>query len=120
MHGRTSGFHCGVLSRKMNGCRQCRSASAVTEPSALILCHWYVRDRKAVVKSTTPSYEASEPPPAPTSRQGSVGFHSHDDILKALARLSDLHQKGILSDDEFKSKKAELLSFLYRKTDLVQ
>jgi len=31
---------------------------------------------------------------------------------KALERLGDLHQKGILSEDEFKSKKAELLSRL--------
>jgi hypothetical protein len=67
---------------------------------------------RAVVKPAAPSYEAPEPPPAPTSRHGSVGPHSHDDILKALERLSDLHQKGILSDDEFKSKKAELLSRL--------
>ena len=63
-------------------------------------------------KPSPPFYEAPEPPPAPiaTSRQGSVGSQSHDDILKALERLSDLHQKGILSEDEFKSKKAELLS----------
>jgi hypothetical protein len=44
---------------------------------------------------------------------GSAGsLQSHDDILKALERIGDLHQKGILSDDEFKSKKAELLSRL--------
>jgi putative oligomerization/nucleic acid binding protein len=62
-----------------------------------------------------PSYEAPEPPPPPiaTPRQGSVGaLQSHDEILKALERIGDLHQKGILSDDEFKSKKAELLSRL--------
>jgi len=32
--------------------------------------------------------------------------------VKALERIGDLHQKGILSDDEFKSKNAELLSRL--------
>jgi Short C-terminal domain len=70
---------------------------------------------EAVVKPAASSYEAPEPPPTrtATSRQGSVGsLQSHDDILKALERLGDLHQKGILSDDEFKSKKAELLSRL--------
>ena len=70
---------------------------------------------RAIVEPAAPSYEAPEPPPAPiaTSRQGSVGaLQSHDDILKALERIGDLHQKGILSDDEFKSKKAELLSRL--------
>jgi hypothetical protein len=69
----------------------------------------------ATVEPAAPSDEAPEPPPAlvATSRQGSAGsLQSHDDILKALERLGDLHQKGILSDDEFKSKKAELLSRL--------
>jgi hypothetical protein len=69
----------------------------------------------AVVEPAAPSYEAPKPPPAPIaiSRQGSFGsLQSYDDILKALERLGDLHQKGILSDDEFKSKKAELLSRL--------
>jgi len=70
---------------------------------------------RAIVEPAAPSNEAPEPPPAPvaTSRQGSVGsLQSHDDILKALERLGDLHKKGILSGDEFKSKKAELLSRL--------
>lgn len=70
---------------------------------------------RAIGEPTAPSYEPPEPPPTPvaTPRQGSVGsLQSHDDILKALERLGDLHQKGILSDDEFKSKKAELLSRL--------
>ena len=62
-----------------------------------------------------PSPRMPEPPPTPVaaSRQGSAGsLQSHDDILKALERLGDLHKKGILSDEEFKSKKAELLSRL--------
>ena len=37
---------------------------------------------------------------------------THDEILATLERLSGLHQKGILSEDEFRSKKAELLSRL--------
>jgi hypothetical protein len=37
---------------------------------------------------------------------------SQEEILAALERLGQLHQKGILSDDEFKSKKAELLARL--------
>lgn len=63
----------------------------------------------------SPSCEAPKQPPAPraTSHQGAVGsLQSHDDILKTLERMADLHQKGVLSDDEFKSKKAELLSRL--------
>ena len=70
---------------------------------------------RAIVEPAAPYYEAPEPPPTPiaTSRPGSTGsLQSHEDILKALERIGDLHQKGILSDDEFKSKKAELLSRL--------
>jgi hypothetical protein len=35
-----------------------------------------------------------------------------EEILKSLGRIGDLHHKGILSDEEFKSKKADLLSRL--------
>jgi hypothetical protein len=64
------------------------------------------------------------PPPAPapyvpqgappqTSYGGAgSGPQSHDEILNALERLGALHQKGVLSDQEFASKKAELLARL--------
>jgi hypothetical protein len=42
----------------------------------------------------------------------SVNPQSHDEILQTLERLSDLHQRGVLSEDEFRSKKAELLNRL--------
>lgn len=69
---------------------------------------------RAIVEPAAPSYEAPEPPPTPiaTSRTGCRFPAISRDILKALERIGDLHQKGILSDDEFKSKKAELLSRL--------
>jgi hypothetical protein len=44
---------------------------------------------------------------------GTVGSpQSPEETLAALERLGQLHQKGVLSDDEFKSKKAELLARL--------
>ncbi|HEY5741101.1 MAG TPA: hypothetical protein VIS99_01060 [Terrimicrobiaceae bacterium] len=50
---------------------------------------------RSVGRASPLSYEAPEPPPAPiATSQGSVGSQSHDDILKALERLGDLHQKG--------------------------
>jgi hypothetical protein len=51
----------------------------------------------------TPSYaqNSSNPPP-----------QSHDEILSAIERLGSLHQRGVLSDDEFRTKKAELLARL--------
>ena len=65
-----------------------------------------------------PAFQAAEPPSqqfaAPPSPQpGSGGSQqSHDDILNAVERMASLHQKGILSDEEFKTKKAELLARL--------
>jgi hypothetical protein len=53
-------------------------------------------------------------PEAPTwgSPRAETAPQSQEEILAALERLGQLHQKGILSDDEFKSKKAELLARL--------
>jgi len=42
----------------------------------------------------------------------SSGPQSHDEILGTLERLSELHKKGILSEDEFRTKKADLLGRL--------
>jgi hypothetical protein len=53
----------------------------------------------------------NNPPPAPMSNAQFSG-QSHDEILSALERLGSLHQKGVLSDEEFRSKKAELLARL--------
>jgi hypothetical protein len=49
--------------------------------------------------------------PAPQTATGRAS-PSHEDVLGALERLGQLHQKGILSDSEFQSKKTELLSRL--------
>lgn len=58
-------------------------------------------------------------PPAPSPGYaaavqtfGNGGSPGHEEILATIERLSGLHQKGILSEDEFRSKKAELLSRL--------
>jgi hypothetical protein len=58
-----------------------------------------------------PQYQSTPPPPqyAPSS---SGSPQSHDEILTALERLGALHQKGVLSDQEFNTKKAELLARL--------
>ncbi|MEI9938959.1 MAG: SHOCT domain-containing protein [Pseudomonadota bacterium] len=58
-----------------------------------------------------------QPPPSPSYGQPQQNFgngapQTHDEILATLERLSGLHQKGILSEDEFRSKKAELLGRL--------
>jgi hypothetical protein len=49
--------------------------------------------------------------PAPSQQFGSVdGPRTQQEVLTALERLGDLHQKGILTDSEFQAKKSELLS----------
>jgi hypothetical protein len=49
------------------------------------------------------------PPQHPTSAQAAV---READIFSTIEKLADLHRKGILGDEEFAAKKAELLSRL--------
>jgi Short C-terminal domain len=57
-----------------------------------------------VYQAPAPFY-ASDPGPA-------VNAQSPSDILAALERLGQLHSQGVLSSDEFRSKKADLLARL--------
>jgi hypothetical protein len=65
-------------------------------------------------QAPAPSQPPYQPPPATFGGPGgSAGPpQTHADILATLERLSALQQKGILSDDEFRAKKADLLSRL--------
>jgi hypothetical protein len=59
-----------------------------------------------------PNGPAAPPPPsAPPERAPSAGTDA-DAVLAALERLGDLHQRGILTDEEFAAKKTSLLSRL--------
>ena len=49
---------------------------------------------------------------SPTPPAVASGPQSQNEILATIERLSDLHQRGVLSEDEFRTKKAELLSRL--------
>jgi Short C-terminal domain len=62
---------------------------------------------------TGPAGRTAAPPPpaAPPERVSSAGTDA-DAVLAALERLGDLHQRGILTDEEFAAKKTELLSRL--------
>ncbi|MGF1560657.1 MAG: SHOCT domain-containing protein [Geminicoccaceae bacterium] len=68
----------------------------------------------AEARKTAPSSSAAAEPvqstPAPS--QATVADVSEDDIFAKIERLAALHAKGILSDDEFNAKKAELLARL--------
>jgi len=52
---------------------------------------------------------ASAHEPSPAQVASDLQQRSQDEVLSALERLGDLRQKGILTEDEFQSKKAELL-----------
>jgi hypothetical protein len=70
---------------------------------------------QAAWQAQPPPPPFEEPLPAPFSAPSepvATGPRGHEDILAAIERLGQLHQKGILSDDEFRSKKTELLSRL--------
>jgi hypothetical protein len=56
--------------------------------------------------STLPPVAA---PPAATAPVSDTGHAAEGDVFATLERLAALHQKGIVSDAEFTSKKAELL-----------
>jgi hypothetical protein len=67
----------------------------------------------APAQPTGPAGRTAAPPPpaAPPERAPSAGTDA-DAVLAALERLGDLHQRGILTDEEFAAKKTSLLSRL--------
>jgi hypothetical protein len=67
--------------------------------------------------SATPAYQAPQnnpaPLPSPAFSPAPTAPGGRDaDIFGSIERLADLRAKGVLSDDEFSAKKAELLSRL--------
>ncbi|HEX5656185.1 MAG TPA: SHOCT domain-containing protein [Polyangiales bacterium] len=57
-------------------------------------------------------YQAPQQPhnPAPSYSSSSSSSDNEADIFAKIEKLANLRQKGVLSDDEFNAKKAELLS----------
>ena len=75
---------------------------------------WQAPQSSQSSQSSQPEPLAYQPAPQQASQPQPSGgaTQSHDEILSALERLGALHQKGVLSDQEFASKKAELLARL--------
>jgi hypothetical protein len=75
-----------------------------------------VGEASAFPASVKPSPPPSANPPPPASAAipttGKSSPSPAEETLRTLERIAELHQKGILSDEEFRSKKAELLSRL--------
>jgi hypothetical protein len=64
-----------------------------------------------VLSTGSGSQEAPRPAPMPSS-PGAAPATPAADIVATIEKLAELHRKGILDDDEFSTKKAELLSRL--------
>ncbi len=58
-----------------------------------------------------PADEDSDPAAGPPS-QPPASEEQTDEVLAQVEKLGELHQAGILTDEEFQSKKVELLSRL--------
>lgn len=54
--------------------------------------------------------EGSQSSPAPEQTRGSAAGESQPDVYEQLAKLGELRNVGVLTDEEFETKKAELLS----------
>jgi hypothetical protein len=57
-----------------------------------------------------PVVSGKPPAAAPASAPSTSPGATSGDVYQAIERLADLRQKGILSEEEFAQKKAELLS----------
>ena len=58
------------------------------------------------------SAPAPAPQPAPQPVQANAPTMSSDEVFSLIEKLADLHAKGILSDTDYETKKAELLARL--------
>ena len=59
-----------------------------------------------------PSYNAPQSAPAPQPMRANAPGMSSDEVFSLIEKLADLHAKGILSDADYETKKAELLARL--------
>ena len=67
---------------------------------------------QAVQPPTQTSHDYQQPDSQPYAASTPDEPQGQQGILEAIERLADLHHRGILSDDEFRAKKAQLLSRL--------
>jgi len=80
----------------VSGRVQRRQAEKFADRDAAI----YADRQQAYAQQAAPTYP---PPPAPPAPSGEV------DVIDQLKKLGELHQEGILTDDEFAAQKAKLL-----------
>ena len=96
---------------------RCRSpASTARSPSRA--CRWQAltaarcRPGPGPPRSRSCRAHRRSPPPSGPSGQAVPSGTDADAVLAVLERLGDLHRRGVLTDEEFAAKKAEILSRL--------
>jgi len=57
----------------------------------------------------TPAYMAAEPPPSQYAAPAPAPEAAGPDPIEQLKQLGELHQQGILTDEEFAAQKAKIL-----------
>lgn len=101
-----------LILRELNGAQVAEDPSAATEPKSAP----QVQSQSPAEAKAAPDHEPKpEPVPmstvvAPKNKPGVSG--DLESTVAALESLAGLHQRGILTDEEFSSKKAELLGRL--------
>jgi Short C-terminal domain len=70
--------------------------------------------RRSSLPDTPQKGKASEPEPSASVAAGAAPPKASqvpsEDIFSTLERLAELHKKGVLTEEEFTAKKAELLA----------
>ena len=64
----------------------------------------------AAVSTAAPVVSASATPVPPASVKAATPSAAQNECISMIEALAKLHEQGILSDEEFKEKKAQLLS----------
>jgi hypothetical protein len=79
------------------------SRHAGTAPARVNPMHWPAQPSPPPITTPAPSALSAQPP---------ASTETEDDIFAKIERLAQLHAKGILTDEEYSSKKADLLGRL--------
>jgi hypothetical protein len=65
---------------------------------------WAAQDQQQYAQEPPPQQYAPPPPAAPAPAE-----LSEDDMFEQLKKLGELHEQGILTDEEFAAQKAKIL-----------
>jgi hypothetical protein len=65
---------------------------------------WAAQDQQQYAQEPPPQQYAPPPPAAPAPAES-----SEDDMFEQLKKLGELHEQGILTDEEFAAQKAKIL-----------